>query len=340
MKPTLLDIARQTGLSVATVSRALHRDDSRNVSHETRERVRLIAREMGYRPNLLSRSLVTGRTHTVSYWTFDAFSPYYATVARAVCDQASQRGYYVHIHNTFDPAHDLGADEVGLAFSFDGVIACDVAYAGNDYASDLRTPNVPVVGIGFSHPRDCDYVNLDLDYGTHQAMDHLLSLGCRRIAHMTHQNALTGRERRALVYDARMRAAGLPSEWIPVAAHERAAARAAIVTYVREKGVPEAIFCVNDTVAIGCYRGLADLGLEVPDDVRLVGCDGIEEAAYQHCPITTIAAPITEMCALAWDFLEARIREPEIRLQAILLKPTLLVRESTGGKPAPAAAAP
>src|SRR5262249_26470908 len=158
------------------VSRALHRADSPNVSGETRERIRSIARELGYRPNLFGRSLVTGRTHTVSYWTFDAFAPYYASVARAVCDEAVKRGYFVHIHNTVDPAHGLEATGAGvggsaaLALSFDGIIACDVAYSANDYAAQLHQRNVPLVGIGINHPSHSDYVEIDLAHGARLAM--------------------------------------------------------------------------------------------------------------------------------------------------------------------------
>jgi LacI family transcriptional regulator len=341
MKPTLNDIAKRTGLSVATVSRALHRADSPNVSRETRERVHSIARELGYRPNLLSRSLATGRTHTVSYWTFDPFAPFYANVARAVCDEAARRGYFVHVHNTMQssPGAEPGrAGGVGggaaLALSFDGIIACDVGYLGVEYAAHLSRPGVPLVGIGINFPPDCDRVAIDQEHGTNLAMDHLLELGCRRIAHMGHRIALQRGECRARVYDARMRAAGLEPEYIPVREHRRQDARAAAFDHVREHGAPEAIFCVNDEVAIGCYRGLADLGVEVPSEVRLVGCDGMLEAEYQRCPITTIATPVAEMCRLAWNFLEARIEEPGRPLQQALLKPELIVRESTTGRAA------
>jgi DNA-binding LacI/PurR family transcriptional regulator len=340
-KPTLNDVALSAGLSVATVSRALHRLDSPNVSSETRKRVQKIAREIGYRPNLLGRSLVTGRTHLVSYWTFDAFAPYYVRVARAICAEAAQRKYYVHIHSTIDPANNLnaqatsvGGNEGGnaaLELNFDGVIACDVAYPGNDHARQLRQRGVPLVGIGINYPTDGDYVAIDLALGAEMAVRHLLEIGCRRIAHMTFLRALEEEEPRAPAYHRLMREAGLAPEWIPVPYFGRAAAREAIKAYVPEKGVPEAIFCANDEVAIGCYRGLADMGINVPNDTLLVGCDGNEDTEYQRCPITTIAAPLEDMCRLAWDFLENRIRSPDCAPQQIALPPTLIRRESTCG---------
>jgi DNA-binding LacI/PurR family transcriptional regulator len=335
MKPTLNDVARSAGLSIATVSRALHRHDSRNVSSETRERVQSIARDLGYRPNLLGRSLVTGRNHTVAYWTFDAFAPYYARVARAICAQAAPRGYYVHINSSTDPEHHLDAEETriggnpALELNFDGVIACDVAYPGNDHAQQLRQRGVPLVGIGINYPTDGDYVGIDLAKGTELAIHHLMETGRRRIAHLTFSNAIERGDPRAPVYDRLLKEAGLTPEWIPVPIYNRAAARAAIISHVRAYGLPEAIFCANDETAIGCYRGLADMDINVPNDILLVGFDGIEETEYQRCPITTIAAPVEEMCRLAWDFLENRIRDPDHDLQQVMLKPTLIRRESS-----------
>jgi LacI family transcriptional regulator len=335
-KPTLGDIAQRTGLSVATISRALHRHDSPNVSHETRERVRNIAQEIGYQPNLLSRSLVSGRTHIVSYWTFDAFSPYYASVGRDISWEASRRGYLVHIHNTLNPAGGLESDPLvmageALAMSFDGIIACDVAYPGNRYADQLHRPGVPLVGIGFNHPTDCDFVNLDLAYGATLAVQHLLSLGCRRIAFMGQDSAVRPTDLRARTYSTILQESGLETEWIPIRGHRRNLARTAIGDYVSENGLPEAIFCINDEVAVGCCRGLADIGIEVPRDVLLVGFDGIVETEYQRCPITTVAAPLKKMCVLAWDFLEDRLREPDRPYQQVVLKPELVIRESTRG---------
>jgi hypothetical protein len=107
--------------------------------------------------------------------------------------------------------------------------------------------------------------------------------------------------------------------------------RVAIGSYVSENGLPEAIFCVNDEIAIGCYRGLADIGIEVPRDVLLIGFDGIVETEYQRCPITTVSAPLKQMCQLAWNFLEDRLREPGRDFQQVVLKPELVIRESTRG---------
>jgi LacI family transcriptional regulator len=338
MKATLSDIAKRTGLSVASVSRALHRADSRNVSEETRNMVHAVARDLGYRPNLMSRSLVTGRTQTISYWSYHAFSSYYSLVARTICQQAAARKYSVHIHNTLDWEEEVQGESSGtsMALSFDGIIACDVSPHRSQYPESAKAYNVPLVMMGIKHSDDCDHVSIDLEYGAELAVRHLLELGCRDVAYIGHPQPLVSGEPRALVLDKLFGEAGLQPRWIDIVHHTREEARERIQVYVQEKGVPEAIFCVNDEVAVGCYRGLADIGIEVPRDVLLVGFDGLPEAEFQRCPITTVAISIPKMCELAWELLEKRINAPAASdFEHIVLKPELIIRESTIGRKAP-----
>lgn len=339
MKPgtstTLHDIAHRTGLSIATVSRALHRENSPNVSEKTRRRVQEVARSVGYQANLLGRSLSTGRSHVVSYWTISAFSSYYASVAKGISDEAANRGFQVILNNTFDPAHSLEVDGAGdakysrIAHSFDGMILCDVAFPDNAYAAQIRRPNIPSVGIGINYPENSDYVAIDLTPGTIELLQHLIAQGCRRIAHMGQRDALAKADPRAIAYEKILNEAGLEREWIPIQDHARRFARIGIADYLAGHRVPEAIFCANDEVAIGCYRGCLDKGLRVPEDVLIAGCDGIEETEYHYCPLTTLAIPVSKMCQKAWEFLQARIQEPDLPLQQMTLFPELVLRRST-----------
>lgn len=347
MKAKLQDIADRTELSIATVSRALRSDQDALVSHDTRALVRRVAREIGYQPNLLGRSLKTGRTNTISYWTFDAFSAYYAQIARQISEQAAARGYSIAINNARDASHSLAAAgtyetdydntyaDIPMAAHYDGIIAaCDVSFVRRDFALVKRPPSTPWVGINVSYDCDLDHAFLDLHDGALQVMRHLLGGGLRSIAMMIRGGKTLSYDPRVRAYNEMMKAAGLPIQHIEVAAHERPAARASMVAYVENshalgRALPQAIFCVNDEVAIGAYRGLCDLGVSVPGDVRLVGCGNIEDTAYHACPISTVAMPIDEMCATAWDYLENRIREPNLAPQQIVFKPQLVVRESS-----------
>ncbi len=343
MKAKLQDIAERTELSIATVSRALRSEQESLVSHETRNLVRQVAREIGYQPNMLGRSLKTGRTRTISYWTFDAFSAYYAQIAQQISEQATARGYSVVINNARDASHSLAAagtydstySDVPMAAHFDGVIAaCDVSFGRRDFALAKRPPSTPWVGINVSYDCDLDHAFVDLHDGALQVMRHLLGGGLRSIAMMIRGGRTLSYDPRVRAYDAMMKEAGFAIQHIEVEAHQRLEARQSMVAHIENsralgRALPQAIFCVNDEVAIGAYRGLCDYKVSVPDEVRLVGCGNIEDTAYHACPISTVAMPIDEMCGTAWDFLENRLREPELPPQQTTLKPQLIVRESS-----------
>jgi LacI family transcriptional regulator len=128
-----------------------------------------------------------------------------------------------------------------------------------------------------------------------------------------------------------MRQAGLKPKFLyyPLSEQQRPLVRQSIQDYVREEGCPEAIFCHSDDVALGIYRGLCDLKLRVPGDVALVGCDGIQDTEYLECPITTLVQPVAEMCATAWRFMLRRLESPLVKRQSLVLKPELIVRESS-----------
>lgn len=336
-RPTIHDVARETGLSIATVSRALHLQNSPNVSNSTRERVKEAARTLGYQPNLAGRSLVTGRSNTISYWAQSLFSSYYTRITEHICAEAARRRFHVVINGANDPAHSLGEDGAGagignpLAAHFDGVIACDVAFLENDFARQLRGQSRPFVGIGLNTSPQSDNVTLDVFEAGAVATRHLIEAGARRIALLS-TNVKT--EPRTLAFQQVMNEAGLKASFIPITHDHRPNARDGVKAFIEEcralgRALPDAIFCKNDECAIGCCRGLFDVGLRVPDDVLLVGCDGLEEAEYAACPLSTVAFPLDEMCRLAWDFLENRLQNPKTDLQSVLLKPQLIVRDSS-----------
>jgi LacI family transcriptional regulator len=332
-RPTIIDIAKLTGISYATVSRALDPNSSAKVAPATRNRVLEVAREVGYRPNYAGRALVAGKTNIISYLTADGFSPYYSMVARQVTLQAERRGYSVVLDCTYDPAHGRTLTTVQrrpeIFYSgVDGIIACDIARPQNDYAAEVRQMNVPMVGMGMGYLSDVDRVGFDLAGATRELLQHLFDQGCRKIAHLTDPTAVAN-EQRALTYKEMMAQFGLQERWITVPSHRRWIARKGLVDYLADNELPDAIFCINDESAIGCYRGLSDLGIRVPEDVLIAGCDGIEDTDYHFCPITTLVMPVEEMCSIAWDMLERRIGGSKEPLEHVVLPVKLAIKQST-----------
>jgi LacI family transcriptional regulator len=100
--------------------------------------------------------------------------------------------------------------------------------------------------------------------------------------------------------------------------------------YAESNVLPDAIFCHNDDAAIAAYRALCDIGAQVPGDVALIGCDGIEDTEYLATPLTTIAQPYEDLTKYAWQFLKRRIDEPDASPQEVTLNAALVIRESSG----------
>jgi LacI family transcriptional regulator len=213
----------------------------------------------------------------------------------------------------------------------DGIFIVDASKALQAELKALAAKSVPLVSLGTYSSLETDNVQIDMEAGTLEAMRHLIGSGFRRIAHATFVRRNIAGESRRIAYSKAMREAGLKPEYIhyPLSEQQRPVARHLIQDYIREHGRPEAIFCHSDDVALGIYRGLCDAGIRVPDDIALVGCDGIQDTEYLECPLTTLVQPVPEMCSAAWQFMQNRLADPSIPLQHSMLIPRLAIRDSS-----------
>lgn len=325
MRVTIKQIAQQAGVSVSTVSRVLGGRGAHLISAGTRERILEIAHRMEYQPNLAARSLATGRTCTVSLWLLRLYTSFHARVVQLVEENLWHRGYDTLIlsvgHRRASPHPNVGR--------VDGVLAYECpAYLDGVWKS-LQRRGLPVVSMGAYYITEVDYVGIDLYAGGLLAARHLVEMGCRRIAYLVNAESSHIGDSRRDAYDAVMREAGLPVEYIIVPDQSRAASSETAQEYVRTHGLPDGIFCHNDEMAIGAYSGLRQLGVQVPEDVALVGCDGIEDTEYLDVPLSTLRQPLEQMCRMACDLLFARIAEPKREKHGIVIQPELVVRASS-----------
>lgn len=322
---TQAQIAKKLGISRQLVTFALA--GYPQVSKKSGERIRVAAAEMGYRPNPHARALRRGKTGVIALWIPDQISTHYAHVARELGHMVKQS------------KHELVISEVGVAdmkqiwthLPVDGICVVDASKAVQLKLKALTANSVPFVSLGAYGIPDADSVVVDMQAGTAEVMRHLISSGFRRIAHATFVRRNTAGESRRIGYTKAMREAGLKPEFIhyPLSARQRPVTRQLIRDYIRDHGRPEAIFCHSDDAALGIYRGLCDAGIKVPDDIALVGCDGIEDTEYLECPLTTLVQPVAEMCMTAWQFLQNRLTDPSMPSQHSLLVPELAIRDSS-----------
>ena len=322
---TLKDVAEAAGTSAATVSYVLS-NSSKAISPETRARVLQAARSLGYQPNLAARTLAARHSQTVALWIANAHAPFFAQVIHAFQQQARAGGYELIIR---EMAGDPAQMRSGLSgWPVDGILAFQGAAYVHAFLEANPSPTVPFVSLGAYHEDCSDFVAIDLSLGTRDAVRHLLVRG-RRVAFLLPGGGTVPGEARYAAYHAAMTEAGLTPEVIAVPSKQRADVRQSLKAYITRHGCPEGIFCYNDDMALGAYRGLCDLDLRVPDQVALVGCDGIEDTEYLERPLSTIVQPVDEMCQIGWQFLANRMRNPALQAQRVTVTPRLLVRDSS-----------
>lgn len=320
---TLQDVADQASVGLSTASYVLN-NKPKAISPETRERVWRAARELGYRPNMAARSLVTRQTHIVVLGIPGVATAFSARVIAEIQKQAGLHGYDVMICDTervnigvdwrTNPPHTAHTVPMPL-WNVDGVIAF-FGSASRDIENKIQgAPTLPIVSMGtFSLP-DTDFVGLSLFDATSEGIEWLLSQGRRRIGFLVPSDADFRGDERHEAYVSVLEKAGCKPIFIHTEQNSRLAAYQATQDFLRNNEPVDGLFCYNDYAAIGASRALREVGLRVPTQVTLVGCDGIEDIDYLDWPLPTIELPVARMCACAWEFLQRRLLDPALPLQ-------------------------
>lgn len=331
---TMADLARLAGVHVSTVSRAL--GDSPLVQTEMRERIHDLARRHGYVANAAARNLRAGRTETLSVVIPLAHErdqaltdPFFAAMLSHLADAITQRGYGMHLQKVVPPMQGWLQRIVAERRS-DGIIVIGQSTEHETLQQAARTATPFVVWGGqLPKQRYCS-VGSDNLQGGRLATQHLLALGRRRILFLG-DPAIPEIKLRCAGYKQAL-AEGPKDSAGPtiVKAHlTPEAASTAMQRYLR-KGLPfDAIFAATDLIGISALRVLAAAGLQVPQDVAVVGFDGLEMGAHVHPALSTVGQDLARGAELLVDLLLQRIagKQPP----SVLMPCELLVRESCGG---------
>ncbi len=328
--PTIREVAARAGVSPTTVSHVIN--NTRFVSPEARERVLQAMEELGYRPNVLARSLRRGETRTLGLILPDSANPFFAEVARAIEDAAFREGYNVILGNS---ENELEKErlyvEVLTTKQVDGLIFV----AAGDRSQSLEglvRQGLPVVVVDrqLTH-LDVDTVLADNLQGGLLATRHLIHLGHRRIGCITGPSHLTPSAQRVIGYRQALGEAGLRIEEDLIVRGDfspRSGYLAARRLFSHPHP-PTAIFACNDMMAIGALRALAELRLAVPDAVAVIGFDDIELASYASPPLTTIRQDKVALGQAAVRLLLERIADRDLPARRVVIPTTLIERETT-----------
>jgi DNA-binding LacI/PurR family transcriptional regulator len=340
MAVTLKDLAKELNVSAMTVSRVLNGRADGLISENTKQRVMATAARMGYRPNPIARALVTGRTDTIGLLVGE-IGALELEFLHPLQRLLAADGYDVLILNHTHRKRFAGKTSTS-PLSVDGVFCLDLppvydlSQSGQALGllSAQGTP-VPVVCLGSYYDPGVDYVGVDIWSAMVDAVHHLADAGRRTLALIvpTGEDAVTGRYRDSFAAGAEQ--AGVCAAFIDScsgSADQRVEGREAITRYLADNACPDGMVVVADTVAIGVCRGLRDLGLRVPEDVALVGCDGIPDVEYLDPPLSTMQTPFEAMCRLGWQYLRTRIDYPNTPPQQTVVSAKLVVRRSSAGR--------
>jgi DNA-binding LacI/PurR family transcriptional regulator len=333
---TIKDIAKRVGVSHTTVSRALHGNSL--ISDETSERIRHMAREMGYQPSAAARSLKTNRSQVLGVILSSLDDPFFSEILQGIEDSAQESNFSLFIAASQHDSHrERKIVQTMMEHRVDGVIICSTSF-GAEQGRQLLEYGFPTVVVNNQSAENFRYsiYHDDVD-GSRQITRHLIELGHRRIAYLG--NSISGRTTldRLSGFRQEMEAAGLslPTEYIHEVPGGGAEHGMLVGEYFLSLPVrPTAIICFNDLIATGVLKCLHEKQLKIPDDISVTGFDNISFSAYTDPPLTTFDQPKRFIGMEAARLLLGLLHStPDADEKVTILKGSLLVRASTAPVP-------
>ena len=327
---SLKDVAKKAGVGLGTASRVLNNNPS--VSKETKELVLKAMEELNYTPNAIARSLKLNSTKTIGVIIPDITSEYYPEVVRGIEDMAKISEYNILLCNTdLCEEKEIKAIKMLLEKKVDGILFMSNTI-GKELNYELKLIGVPTI---FISTKDSEgtfiNVNIDNELASFEGVNYLCSLGHKKIAMLAGvfkdpnsgvprikgykkallENNIEINEDYILEGDYTFKAGYLNMKKI-LSSNER----------------PTAVFAASDTMALGAAKAILESGYKIPEDISLLGFDGIELGEYFYPPLTTISQPRYEMGKVGMQILEKIINKKDIDTKSIMMKHTLIKRGS------------
>jgi LacI family transcriptional regulator len=338
MAVRLKDIARDLNVSVITVSKALR--GNTDISEATRQRILARMKELDYQPNLTARSLATGQSFIVGLIVPDIVNPFFAELAKSLGGELRKHSYGLILASSEDkPEIEQSEIRMMLARGVDALLvsSCQTDPAGLAALEAQSTPFVLVDKpfTGFTS----NFVGTDDCAGGRLATEHLIGLGRKRLAYIGSPDLTPTAERfrgfRTALKDHNLE---LHEKFVvPQLATAESTDQAGyqmMQTLLQSKQHPDGVFCHNDVVAIGAMKATLDAGLAIPEDIAFVGFDNVRYSQYLQIPLTSVDQLTGKLGQAAAELTLALIAKKgeKAKARTVLLKPTLVVRQSSMGK--------
>ena len=330
-RPTINDVAELAGVSRQTVSRVL--SNHPRVAPTTRARVKKVIEDLNYRPNRMARALVTKTSLTFGVASVDMRNLHFAETCSGLQAAAKEGGYHLVV-TELDPddQRGIGTLETLLAIGVDGIVLFPSMVSSADLESFARRNGCPVVMIGrASIIPGVVSIALDEPGAATVILEHLIGRGKSRVGLL--MNEMFPRfihTRYEALHSTIERTTGQSKIPVEAARPTIEQGREAALRLLDAKGGVNAIIAFNDTMAMGAMRGCQDLGLRIPEDIAVVGYDGIPYGEVTVPPLTTMVQDSFGMAGAAFRALLAGIKEgPPVDGEVQLWPPQLLIRGTT-----------
>lgn len=324
---TIRDVASELGMSVATVSRALSQPEL--LRPETRERVLSVVAKLGYRPNVLARSLRRGQTHAIVL-VVPKLSPFFLEIYAGAEEAAQTAGLAVLLGNSDGkPEREEAYFDQVISGRADGIILL-TGVVPEGYAQGKCALPPMVTVLERLRDNDVPVVRIDHRSASAEVTKHLIDLGHHRIAHIAGTPNAASSAHRISGYKDALASAGLPFDPALVVEgnFSMQSGADAMERLLELESPPTGVFAGNDEMAFGAVKTARSRGLSVPEDLSMVGFDDQTTAAFYNPPLTTIHTPCRELGRRSTQELIEQIAGREVTSE-ILLPTKLIVRDST-----------
>ncbi len=328
---TLKDIAQEAGLSATAVSKILN--NKGGTSRETEVRVKEIAKRLGYRPNFVAKSLRANSTKTLGLIVSDSSQSFLSAVIKGAEEEAARRGYNVILANTNRSREtEKKAINTLVEKRVDGLLLASSMLVREEDVNFLDSLNVPYVFlIRRSEYKNASFVGNDNVLGAHTMVDYLIKTGSKKIYFLNMDKESTSSQDRLQGYKNALEdnKISYQDELIYNMRPEIDDAYTITRSLLESSTDVKTIFCGCDILCIGAMEAILEKGLRIPEDIRVCGYDDIEFAAYLRRPLTTMRQPKNAIGIKGTELLLNKIKRVNNNPDNIVIKPELIVRQST-----------
>ncbi|MEX2104689.1 MAG: catabolite control protein A [Bacilli bacterium] len=331
MTVTIYDVAREAGVSMATVSRVVNGNP--NVKPSTRKKVLETIERLGYRPNAVARGLASKKTTTVGIVIPDISSNYFAEITRGIEDIANMYHYNIilcnsdkNVNREIDLVNTLLEKQVDGLLFLGGIVT-------DNHLKIFQSSSVPVVlAATVDKHNQLPTVNIDHTQAAHDATQYLISQGHREIGliAVTLEDPLGGFAR-FQGYRNALSEAGIEfnESLVRMGNYRYNSGYSAMQEILALEQRPSAVFSVSDEMAVGAIHAAQDLGLNIPDDISIIGYNNIQIASMVRPLLTTMAQPLYDIGAVAMRLLTKYMNNEPVETQSVVLQHSIVERQST-----------